>query len=357
MIILFSSLERDSLHLTRVMNCLDKKNANYKVISYADFPRESASFLLEGGRQTLTVSQSGEKIDLSHVISIWNRRTGAPCPYSELNPEFQKYTKDETAAFLKSLALLSPHIFWLPHPESEQRASKSYQLMMATQVGLTCPSTYIGNDVNLAKDFIQNREVIIKPFNNSYYIKQMRLWEKTVLFFLKRFGRNTLYTKNEWKRTEYVFAKKPDKDSLLSTIQSISYCPVILQEYTPKQLELRITVVGNDVFACAIHSQTSENAKVDWREDLDALKHEAFQLPDEIAEKCVQLTKALGLSFGCIDMILTPAGEYVFLEVNPNGQWLWIEERTGLPIADAIANLLMNPSIYLKGTESSLLKI
>jgi len=55
------------------------------------------------------------------------------------------------------------------------------------------------------------------------------------------------------------------------------------------------------------------------------------------------LVEKLGLVFGCIDMIVTPRGEFIFLEINPNGQWLWIEELTGLPISEAIANTLANP--------------
>ena len=67
-------------------------------------------------------------------------------------------------------------------------------------------------------------------------------------------------------------------------------------------------------------------------------------MPDEIKKACVDLTKYYGLEFGAIDLVLTPEGNYVFLEINPNGQWAWIEVLTRLPISDAIANLLANPS-------------
>ncbi|MDQ3698554.1 MAG: hypothetical protein M3373_11110 [Gemmatimonadota bacterium] len=64
------------------------------------------------------------------------------------------------------------------------------------------------------------------------------------------------------------------------------------------------------------------------------------QLPEKVEALCVELLTELNLCFGAIDIVRAPDGEYVFLEINPNGQWAWVEERTGLPISDAIADLL-----------------
>ena len=106
------------------------------------------------------------------------------------------------------------------------------------------------------------------------------------------------------------------------------------------KVELRITVVGKNVFAAEIHSQQKEATRHDWRRDALALEHRNHPLPDDIKLKCIQLAKTFGLEFGAIDMILTPDGRYVFLEINPNGQWAWIEETTGLPISEALIELL-----------------
>jgi glutathione synthase/RimK-type ligase-like ATP-grasp enzyme len=124
-------------------------------------------------------------------------------------------------------------------------------------------------------------------------------------------------------------------------LEALPVMPVILQNYVEKRIELRITVVGERVFACAIHSQEGDAAtRVDWRNDIGALRHESFTLPPEIEEKCVALVRDLGLEFSAIDMIVTPDGEYVFLESNACGQWLWLERRAGLPIAGTLADLL-----------------
>ena len=58
----------------------------------------------------------------------------------------------------------------------------------------------------------------------------------------------------------------------------------------------------------------------------------------------VLLVRRLGLHYGTIDMVLTPDGRYVFLEINPNGQYLWIEKQSGLPITEAVCDLLARES-------------
>jgi glutathione synthase/RimK-type ligase-like ATP-grasp enzyme len=126
---------------------------------------------------------------------------------------------------------------------------------------------------------------------------------------------------------------------------SLQYCPVIFQAYVAKQFELRVTVVGKQVFAAEIHSQLTNHTRYDWRRyDLSRTPHLRHELPPGIQQKCVELVERLELSYGAIDMVLTPEGQYVFLEINPNGQYLWIEEQTGLPISAALCDLLMNES-------------
>jgi glutathione synthase/RimK-type ligase-like ATP-grasp enzyme len=122
---------------------------------------------------------------------------------------------------------------------------------------------------------------------------------------------------------------------------AVRHAPVVVQEYVPKQVELRITVVGDRVFAAEIDSQASPMARHDWRAgDPRTMAHRRHPLPLKEAERCLRLTRALDLCFGAIDMVLTPGGEYVFLEINPNGQWGWIQDLTGMPIAEVLAEIL-----------------
>ena len=68
------------------------------------------------------------------------------------------------------------------------------------------------------------------------------------------------------------------------------------------------------------------------------------ELPLEEEQRCIRLVQELGQCFGAIDLVLHPERGYVFLEINPNGQWGWIEDFTGLPIAAAFADLLVRLS-------------
>ena len=135
---------------------------------------------------------------------------------------------------------------------------------------------------------------------------------------------------------------EPVRPRDLVHVEDLRLCPLIVQQYVPKRLELRVTVVGDEVFAAAIHSQASNHTRLDWRRYDDARTPIApFELPADVAERCRALVRELGLCYGAIDLVLTPDDRFVFLEINPNGQYLWIELATGLPISAAVADLLL----------------
>ena len=119
--------------------------------------------------------------------------------------------------------------------------------------------------------------------------------------------------------------------------------PCLFQEYIPKDHELRVYVIGNEVYACKIESQTSKKTKVDWRNyDLSNTPHLPIEIIQETKQKCIKLVESLGLNMGALDLIVTPDGETVFLECNSEGSWLWIEELSGLPITEAVCRFLLS---------------
>jgi glutathione synthase/RimK-type ligase-like ATP-grasp enzyme len=124
----------------------------------------------------------------------------------------------------------------------------------------------------------------------------------------------------------------------------IELCPVLLQQCIRKAADWRVTVVDEKVFACRIDSQKNPQYALDMRRGLTdlAMAHELLQLPDEIAKRCVKLVEQLDLRFGAIDLAEDLTGKMWFLEINPNGQWAWIEDRTGAPISETIAKALLN---------------
>ena len=127
----------------------------------------------------------------------------------------------------------------------------------------------------------------------------------------------------------------------LAELDRVEVVPCLFQEYVAKAVELRVTVVGTEVFAAQIDSQATERTKHDWRRYDSATPYSQHRLPQDEEERCVTLVRCLGLEFGAIDLVLRPDGRYVFLEINANGQWGWIEQLTGFPIAAAIADRLI----------------
>jgi len=137
-----------------------------------------------------------------------------------------------------------------------------------------------------------------------------------------------------------IYTSRVTSDDL-TQLERVQHTACLFQEYVSKSIELRLTVVGRKIFCAEIDSQRSPKSSVDWRTSYDDLKYAVHKLPKSVAQKCLDLVDRLGLVFAAVDFILTPDGRYVFLEVNPNGQWGWIEDETGLPISSAIIELLI----------------
>ncbi len=120
--------------------------------------------------------------------------------------------------------------------------------------------------------------------------------------------------------------------------------PCQFQEYVPKEIEIRVTVFGSKALSVEIHSQVTESTRHDWRRygEHGQAPHYPHRLPSDIGIKCIKLVQRLGLEFGAIDLIVRPDGRYTFLEINPNGQWAWLERLTGLPFVETLAELLLS---------------
>ena len=138
----------------------------------------------------------------------------------------------------------------------------------------------------------------------------------------------------EWRETRIL------RQEELALLDHARDAPVIFQEYIEALYDLRVTIVGEEVFSAAIHSQQTAYA-VDFRMDMENAAIEAMLLPAEVEDAIRSLVDRLGLVYGAIDMRRTPDDQYVFLEINPAGQWLFVEQKTGQPIAAALAELLV----------------
>ena len=137
-------------------------------------------------------------------------------------------------------------------------------------------------------------------------------------------------------------------DELERRRDQIEICPTQFQSRIDKKYELRVTVVGQRVFAVKIDTQATELTKVDWRVHADLCPHSVYELPMKIHDFCLRFLKEFDLDYGAFDFIVDGEGEYVFLENNPFGQYLWLELETDLPITEEIIRLLKSRQMALK---------
>lgn len=249
-------------------------------------------------------------VELDSVRSVWWRR-----PSEFVLPEGWP---DEATAFAASEArvgvlgvLGSLPTRWINHPAKDSAANyKPVQLAAAASAGLETPRTIITSDVEHARDFFGADQMIYKGLSGGVLTpdRQHRYVPTTLL--------EATDLDAELARTAHMF-----------------------QERVPKAFECRLTVIGQRMFAVAIHAG-SDAARLDWRTDYASLTYEQIELPAEVESGVRLLMDDLELFFGALDFAVTPDGRWVFFEVNPNGQWHWLAVKAGVPMVEAMADAL-----------------
>lgn len=267
--------------------------------------------------------QNGLEVQGSKISAIWDRRPEQPKELPvKSTPGIDKHNLAEALGFLVFLRYYLKDIPSIGSIAGDRpAASKMLQYRIAHQVGFGLPESRYSN----------SRRAI------------MGLAEKFPYLLLKPIESNDVWDEDNMQ--DYVFYSQKVPSESLADVPDEAFTQTVTfaQNYVDKDFELRVTVVGEKVFACRIDSQvlTDDTGKIDWRQGYEhGMKQTAFNLPEGIADKCREYLRCLGLNFGCFDFIVTPSGEFVFLECNPNGQWLWVEDATGLKIAEAIADFL-----------------
>jgi glutathione synthase/RimK-type ligase-like ATP-grasp enzyme len=357
--ILLLADERDN-HVKSVVTYLSQYEVNIVFYTYNLFPTKSSlSYRLTNQEESFWLKQWGdlEEIDLSAVHAVWDYRPYWVLPDAKLKPSVRRFIKSESDGFIKALPLLMPNAFWVSKPWYVDMAnSKPYNALVAKQVGFKIPDTYFGNDPQKAKDFVQMySEIIFKTIDSTRPGLDVTLAQKMLLFFGELLGglkdehaSGVLENNFDDKYHNLVSShtQKIDAVRIGDLLSNIASSPIIFQPFCSKKKDIRVTVVGDKVFSCAIDSlHPHVRNKVDIRDnDENLIPHEPHELPPDIEAKCVALLRNLNLEYGTIDLILTPDDEYIYLEINPTGLWLWVERLAGLPISQAIAELLVNPA-------------
>lgn len=284
------------------------------IIDHTEITKNATAF-----EYSLRDGQFRCKIDGKSVepTSVWFRRPHKSDVKSlPIDKKYHTVSKPALDAFYSLIDNRFSDALWVSEPWAVRRAEdKLLQLEVAYRVGLHVPTTIITTSPARAKVFAGQAPTIAKTINGGWFEDE----EGTVQAF---------------------FSSRVDGKTDFS---GVYLAPPIMQRSIDVAADVRVTVVGNRVFAADIysHDRPASGHVRDWRaSDDDAVRYEICDLPQKIERQCVALVKELGLQFGAIDFVRDHKGKYWFLENNPSGQWAFVEVATGLPIAQALADLL-----------------
>lgn len=260
---------------------------------------------------------NGTNINPSQVKAVWYRKGWDLKVPDDLDPAFRNTFIKEYNTHKQIFFNQLSHAHWMNTMQTDHAVNndKLNQLAMAQASGLKIPKTIFTNDAAAIKEFFLfcNGDLVVKLHGSL-----SRSMEGNAPFF----------------PTTRL------NESDLARVDELAYCPMIFQEYISKAYELRIVYADGEFFTGKIGYKQEE--KTDWRAVRDqSLQWQQYELAADIKEKLTALMNRLDLTFGAIDMIRHPEGEYIFLEVNPQGEWGMLQRDLGYPIGETIAEKLI----------------
>ncbi len=275
---------------------------------------------------TIVLHGNGRTVDLTGLTSVWWRKPNAFGLSPDLHDQQREFAIEETEHAVRGL-IGGLDCYWVSHPEHIRRAGfKAEQLRRAVALGFEVPRTLVTTDPEAVRAFYDEcaGQIVYKVLSDPYLAARR-------------------YVEQEWEQrppSRFVETTRVTA-AYLDRLESVRAVPCQFQEYVPKRSELRVTVIGDELFPVEILSQEHAETVVDWRRFDVPVEYRRAELPDSVAAQCIALTRGYGLNFSAVDLVLTPDGRYVFLEINPNGQFLFVEERVpelrmGAAMADCL---------------------
>lgn len=263
--------------------------------------------------QGLNIKYEEYEYSIGELQSVYFRRAPTIFPNTQ-NLDDTRFINGERRDFFEGL-YLSLDCKWVnPIFETYKSERKIYQLSIAKQLGFKTPNSIVSNDPQQLLGFINNNgSCIIKPICHGLQITQD--------------GAYSIYT-SEIKDTNWL-----NQDLIYES-------PVFIQNKIENYRDIRATVIGKKIFAVEIETNCID--KTDWRKPNILKTYKLHKLPEYMKDLMFSLHKKLNLTYSAFDFILTPSGEYYFLETNPAGEWVWLERELNLPISDAIIYELLN---------------
>lgn len=310
----------DEVGVSMVEEALRARGARPLRFELDRFPTEGllhATLDQEGYRGFLE-NRAGERVELQALDAIWFRRmvSGMALP-DELDPGLRRACLLETEATALGVLAALPCRTIDPPQRVIRAENKAWQLAAARRVGLPLPETIISNSAEGVRAAAAGAPPLVTKMLSASEVQTLR-------------GAGVV-------QTSALSAED------LEDLSGLDFAPVTLQHRVTKALEARAVVVGEQVFAAGVDSQQLPGAQVDWRREIHSLMplFRPVELPAAIRDGLVALNARMGLRYGSADLILTPEGDWVFLEMNPGGEWSWIQRYAGFDVAGALADALL----------------
>ncbi len=299
-----------------VIAALRRKGVPYIRLNSEDLP--GASFNLEPTTATLRVGLGGVEFRVSEGTLrsvLFRRPTFLRCYADSASDPQAELLRTHWATFLRNLVVVESAL-WVNHPRETYLAEhKALQLKRASLLGFAVPRTRVANVAAAIPTVAVGESQIVAKGLDTVLIRE-----------------------GEWEA--FGFTQVVGAEALAE--HELQAAPVILQEALLRKTDLRVTVVGDVVFAVEI-TRNGYQIAGDWRSVSREADYRPVTLPSEVEDRCVELVKSFGLQFGAIDLALQD-GRYYFLEINPTGEWAWLVDATGLAIDQAVADLLVGGS-------------
>lgn len=294
-----------------VLDALARQGVEVAVLDFSELPRHGRFALAYGEGRCREIRLDGRALlDAARVTSVWWRRPLPLRASKGLDRAHAAFAVRQAGdALMGFLALVERQALFVNHPwRDEVAALKTFQLAAAERAGLPIPRTLVTSDPALARQFLRGcgRDGAVHKAVHA--------------------------TRADWRRTAPVTRR--DR----AGIDVIRHAPVILQQRIPG-VDVRVTIVGDQLFAADIDARRSSSPH-DYRGFERECRIAPCRLPAGLERGLRALMRDLGLRYGAADLRRRADGSWFFLELNPSGQWGFVEERTGQPIAAALAAML-----------------
>lgn len=304
---------RDDMAVDFLITKLEERNLPYFRLDSDVASKYSitARYGKHGIKRVLKTSQY--YIDLDMVTCVWYRRAVRPDNPNKIEIEAGHYISTEFRHLIEGiLPYISVNVKWVnPIVSTELAERKPKQLQIAHECGLLIPETIISNSQKDIMEFCSYRNrIICKPISQGLVSDES--------------GWYSIHTE------EINFED-------LNEASELNACPTQFQSLIPKGSDVRLTIIGEKFFCIKISSVADE--KIDWRAEKYSLVYEEHPVPEEIITGCKNLMKKFGLYYGAFDFVISTEGDWYFLEVNPAGEWAWLEVELDLPMRDAFIDL------------------